>query len=72
MKGKEKGKGMLLIGIGPAKKKGEKGMDDSGEYSDDEDMREAKVAAADALKAALEADDKEAMVDALDAFMDCR
>lgn len=73
---KKKGGGMLLIGIGPKPKgKGKSGddMEDSGEYdAEDDDLRETKLAAADALKSALDSGDKEAMVDALDAFMDCR
>jgi len=73
------GKGAtLLIGIGPSEKrmgKGRMSEDDSGEYETDdgdEEMRDVKLAAADALKAALKDGDSEALVDALDAFMDCR
>lgn len=65
--GKDKKSGpALLIGIGP-KPKGEGEMD---EESDD-DVKEAKMAAATAIKSAIKADDDEALVEALDAFLSC-
>jgi hypothetical protein len=63
------GKGMgLLIGIGPKPK----GASDEDAYEEGGDAaRDLKVSAAEAMISAFKAGEADALVDALDAYMEC-